>query len=817
MFYKRICFSLLLLIIMGSMTHLEAQDKGDEADHPAINQAYEAPWINNMEQQDILLKKYRGLVPGTKTPQKSMAVLDHEKPDAYWNVRNTGSNELSSFFHRNVFIDDDARVFLFADFYGQNAIDIYDGSSWDHLDVGEELPSTVNDMIQDEEGNYIFFTNQGAYLYNTDFVKQDSMVLAEDDTMSNEIITGVIDSEGQLWMAHNPQYNFNYNTNQQELQKVGGFTVLNTSDGTLVARSDTMNSGLESSMMANGVNDLTIGSNGQVWASTVATDSTPGGVAVYDPSLNSAESYTSDNGLPNERAGALEMDANGNMWVTFSDTADRVASFDGTDWTAYNKNNSNLENRCWSLALGSDDQLYCGADSTTKVFDGSAWTDLEESVDGQAVSDVRAIASNQSELDVFVNYNFSPNGALRSGVFVRDSEEWSYMSSHNDNGLFSNIIFALATDQDNGLWASGFRGAAYYDGTDWTYYNANDGLASSYSWRIHVGSDGTVWFGNAGTGITYLRDGEFTVYDEHGTFAETIFEDSQENIWMGSYSNNGILQYDGSEFIHHDTLDGVIGQYVTSLAEGPEGDIYAGTLAGSSQSHLARYDGSEWANWTPDSSESFYSGEIASDLNQNIWMMGDSLLKWDGEELTEYAYPQEEFPQWAYHIEPDPEGNIWLGTANDVYVFNIEEEAWRHPFHGEEGGAPYIIKHDNTDNTYIGVYLGESGIYKYSRQSALPTEKGPEVPEQFTLEQNYPNPFNPTTNISYNLPQAVNNLTLNVYNILGKKVATLVSGQNKAAGNHQVTFDASGLSSGMYIYRLESEQFTASKKMMLIK
>ncbi|HBQ61912.1 MAG TPA: peptidase S8, partial [Balneolaceae bacterium] len=78
-------------------------------------------------------------------------------------------------------------------------------------------------------------------------------------------------------------------------------------------------------------------------------------------------------------------------------------------------------------------------------------------------------------------------------------------------------------------------------------------------------------------------------------------------------------------------------------------------------------------------------------------------------------------------------------------------------------------------------------------------------------------PFNPTTNITYNLPEAASNLTVKVYNVLGKEVATLVSAQSQRAGQHQVSFDASGLSSGVYIYRVESAQFTASKKMMLIK
>jgi hypothetical protein len=89
------------------------------------------------------------------------------------------------------------------------------------------------------------------------------------------------------------------------------------------------------------------------------------------------------------------------------------------------------------------------------------------------------------------------------------------------------------------------------------------------------------------------------------------------------------------------------------------------------------------------------------------------------------------------------------------------------------------------------------------------------VPTQFDLSQNYPNPFNPTTVITFTLPEP-GNVTLKVYNALGQEVATLVDGF-KTAQKYQVTFDASNLASGVYIYTLQSDNYKVSKKMMLIK
>lgn len=89
------------------------------------------------------------------------------------------------------------------------------------------------------------------------------------------------------------------------------------------------------------------------------------------------------------------------------------------------------------------------------------------------------------------------------------------------------------------------------------------------------------------------------------------------------------------------------------------------------------------------------------------------------------------------------------------------------------------------------------------------------VPDHFALEQNYPNPFNPSTTISYSLPET-GHVSLKIYNTLGEEVAVLVDGLLEA-GIHKTRFDASRFASGIYFYRIEAGNFTASKKMLLLK
>ncbi len=90
-----------------------------------------------------------------------------------------------------------------------------------------------------------------------------------------------------------------------------------------------------------------------------------------------------------------------------------------------------------------------------------------------------------------------------------------------------------------------------------------------------------------------------------------------------------------------------------------------------------------------------------------------------------------------------------------------------------------------------------------------------EIPAQVMLDQNYPNPFNPATSIRFGLPEA-SDVRLDVYNVLGQKVATLLN-ENRSAGFHTVSFDAGNLSSGMYLYQLQAGDIVQIRQLTLVK
>ncbi len=147
-----------------------------------------------------------------------------------------------------------------------------------------------------------------------------------------------------------------------------------------------------------------------------------------------------------------------------------------------------------------------------------------------------------------------------------------------------------------------------------------------------------------------------------------------------------------------------------------------------------------------------------------------------------------------------------LGTTNNRTTINIGD----------------LTVRDNRNGSFdVFVLAPNNGIWAFTLEG--PEFDGPVsadeeltgLPERYLLEQNYPNPFNPVTVIRYELPESAQ-VRLDVFTITGQRVATLVN-ERQAAGAHQIPFDASALSSGVYIYRLQAGSYVSSRQMTLIK
>jgi hypothetical protein len=167
------------------------------------------------------------------------------------------------------------------------------------------------------------------------------------------------------------------------------------------------------------------------------------------------------------------------------------------------------------------------------------------------------------------------------------------------------------------------------------------------------------------------------------------------------------------------------------------------------------------------------------------------------------------------------------GVIDEVRIWNIartESEIQSTMNQSLNGNEPGLIGYwkfdegtgsvtsDATSNQNDGTISGATWV---PGTTLVENENNFARPDQFSLQQNYPNPFNPSTIIQYELPIG-GQVTLNVYDVLGNEVATLVD-EEKPAGVYTVNFDGSTLASGIYLYRLHAGSYASTKAMLIIK
>jgi len=160
-------------------------------------------------------------------------------------------------------------------------------------------------------------------------------------------------------------------------------------------------------------------------------------------------------------------------------------------------------------------------------------------------------------------------------------------------------------------------------------------------------------------------------------------------------------------------------------------------------------------------------------------------------------------PDWTNYEEFlytfDNDGNCVQGENliwNGVWAFNTND----------------MVLYYNHHRNSVEYYAAIANVI-YSSVTSVAADNL--APGQFNLMQNYPNPFNPSTTINYSLAKP-GIVKLSVYDITGSKIATIVN-ENKPAGNYSVKFNGGNLASGIYLYRLESGGYNASRKFILMK
>ena len=479
-----------------------------------------------------------------------------------------------------------------------------------------------------------------------------------------------------------------------------------------------------------------------------------------------------------------------------------------------------------------------GGSSFNTTSDWSAWNEgatppgEPEGPSNFVHADVHFFESNPKDANKI--YIAADGGLYRSndfgetfyscnGGFVTSQFYASLANSYQDS------VFCLGGLQDN-------RSAFYQGTTAWfkTFYgdgmscainSLNDQICyTEYTYgAINKSSNGGVdWFGISPPGAGNQNNYCFvTPFISCRSNPDVMFVGGKSiyksvtggGSWQGPYgtavfNNEKILSLASS----HKTTD----------------TLYCGTVAGTI--FRSFNGGLNWTNMTTVNIPNRYVTDVTvNDNNSNevyftfggfgaghVFKSTNSGTVW-----TDISGNLPDVPHHSVVVDPDYNQNIYVGNDLGVYVTTNSGANW----YEFRNGMPYSLVFDVTivyPNRKLRVATHGNGIYerKLLENPVSISNNSNTIPEDFMLYQNYPNPFNPNTVIRFDIPHSVSNkmsnVSVKVYDAIGKEVAELVNGF-KAPGKYEVTFDGSNYSSGIYFYKLEYGELSEIKRMMLVK
>lgn len=400
------------------------------------------------------------------------------------------------------------------------------------------------------------------------------------------------------------------------------------------------------------------------------------------------------------------------------------------------------------------------------------------------------------------NQNSGVNSVLFDVHFVDDSNGWiagnTGLIMHTSNGgLNWNVQTAPANntyysiffvDGQNG-WAGGFGGKLIRTtngGTNWI-----DGTAGTYRFRYDL------YFINAITG--WVVGGDNGVYPTFMPHREIYFTSNGGVSWSSQYGASGKSPLMGVHFV--DINNG--------FAVGETGTVMRTTNCG--------------VYWYEDTTITGYHLSDVFFINSNKgWMVGIYLglphipaifnTNDGGNSWNIQTFGVDETLSSIYFTDVM---NGWAvgGTSSDCLILHTSNGGmnWAYQY-GPTNSYLYKV---NFFDQYNGWAVGANGtILKYG-DSATYVRNLEQYPKNFRLSQNFPNPFNPSTFIKFDI-QKTSHVKLVVYDILGKELTALVN-EKLSAGSYEINWDGSAYPSGMYIYKLITDDNVDAKKMVLIK
>ena len=427
--------------------------------------------------------------------------------------------------------------------------------------------------------------------------------------------------------------------------------------------------------------------------------------------------------------------------------------------------------------------------------------------------------------------------ATDGGIF-RTTDFGETYESHNGRYQTTQFYNGTASSQtDSQKVIGGFQdnNTDIYSG-DLAWFRAPSGGDGSWT-AIDASNDNIVFASSQGLYINKSTNGGITFNYNIGPPVSNI------TAFIAPYKmfiDNGDIIYAGRDRIYKSTNGG--GNWTATnsgnvldgnpalsmdISYQTSDKVYVGTAPYVTRSGVFRTidSGSSWDNITGTLPDRF-PADIAVDPNDDnivyvtFYGFGTGHVYKStnsGDNWTDVSDNLPDVPVPAVIVDPNNSFHIYIGTDIGVFVSTDGGGNWQDFNNGLPDAVLGMDLNITTVNNVIRVMTHGNGAYETKLMSQIPTDTGtmPPIVNDFKLEQNYPNPFNPSTKIKFEVPNSTF-VSLTVFDAIGNKIQILVS-ENKSVGTHTVDFDATGLTSGIYFYKLQAGDFVETRKMILLK
>ncbi len=457
------------------------------------------------------------------------------------------------------------------------------------------------------------------------------------------------------------------------------------------------------------------------------------------------DSWTTDNGLPQNGVRGITQTPDGYLWFT---TFDGLVRFDGTKFTVFDKNNSPgiLSNRYFLLRAEPDGTLYAGSEDsgltvyqngifhTYTVSDGLPSNQiLDLPVDKNGKFYLATSAGNcyfqdgkftrvpESEIPNENRFYLSPSGNLwfydKHGLrlITVDKRETSYPFKFNlYNERFTGL--KLFEDSKGNLWFGDLSGVYSLNNGAMTKYTTADGVPPNVCLLPYTEEkDGSIWFASgapwvAGVGLVRFKDGKFTTWGKSvglsSNLIDEVFQDLEGTIWVAS-TDRGINRLQRQFVKSLSTNDGLVHHEVYPLLQTRNGDIYIGTIQGLSRYHDGKFDE---VNIRNELGNHFSITALYEDETNKLWIGTAGGLYLLENQKIKRIDTLNNFTFWA--IERDQSGNVWVGTNHGLLKFNHERKLISHftTKDGLPGDDVKTVYQDKRGTIWIGTYGGVAAL-----------------------------------------------------------------------------------------------------------